>query len=98
MANTSQIELNFLGQKICVKSSADKDLVNEVADLVTQKLTEATKRGQGLAAHQVALLALLDITEEYVMAKRRVMEHRIKIDEKSKELSAWIENELKGGE
>ena len=97
MTTTPQtIEVKLLGQKFVLKSSeCDPDWVREVVDLVSLRLDEAEKRGRGVAAHQVALLALMDLAEEYVKAKKRIFEYQKQVDEKANRLLGLLESELK---
>src|SRR5690242_10243759 len=89
--NTSEVKL--LGQKIVLKSSeADPETVQQVIQLVNNKLGEAENRSKGVVPHQVALLALLDLAEEYVRAKKKTMELKTQLEEKSTRLLNLIES------
>ncbi|MGZ3709962.1 MAG: cell division protein ZapA, partial [Bdellovibrionota bacterium] len=70
------------------------DLVRDVVELVQAKLKDAEKRVKGSAPHQIVLLALLDLAEEYVTARKRTGEFKKKVDEKSQLLLGLIEAEL----
>lgn len=95
-SRTHAVEARLLGQKLVLKTTeADAALVQEVLDLAKGKLDEASVRSKGAAAHQVALLALLDLAEEYLKAKRRTQEHLARVDDKSSQLLKMIEAELK---
>jgi cell division protein ZapA (FtsZ GTPase activity inhibitor) len=95
MKGTHSIEVKLLGQKIVLRTAGDPELVREVVDLVTIKLRESEGRGKSPAPHHVALLALLDLAEEYVKAKRRAADHRQQVDDKSRELLGLLEAEFK---
>jgi cell division protein ZapA (FtsZ GTPase activity inhibitor) len=89
------VEIELLGQKLTVKTESDPRTVKEVVELVQGRLKHAQERTRGAAPHQLALLALLDLAEDYVSAKYKVAEHRKKINEKSSELFNLIDSELK---
>ena len=90
------IEVRLLGQKIVLKSHEDPALVKEVVELASSKLKEAEERSKGgTAAHQITLLALLDLAEAYVQAKKRAEEHQGLVEAKSSELQSLIEAEFK---
>lgn len=89
------VSLEFLGQRISVKSDANPEMVEDVVSIAKLKLTDAEKRARGAAAHQIALLALLDITEEYVKAKKRAVDYRKEVSEKTSQLFGLIEAEIK---
>ena len=87
MNSTGVIEIRLLGQKISLRvNHEDPELVEEVVDLATSLLTEAENKAKGTAAapHQVALVALLNLAEEYVVSKRRVSEHQSEVSKKSR--------------
>jgi cell division protein ZapA (FtsZ GTPase activity inhibitor) len=89
-------EVKLLGQKIVLKSSEmDPEVVRQVIQLVTLKLSESEARSQGAAPHQVALLALLDLAEEYIKAKKRTSDFKQQLDDKSSKLLNLVENEFK---
>jgi hypothetical protein len=90
------VEIRLLGQKIALRSQGDPDLVREVVEVVTRKIGDAERRrGKGSAAHHVALLALLDLAQEHVQARKRAGEHQTRLDLKARELSELIEAEFR---
>ena len=92
-ANT--IELKLAGQKIVLKATgSDADMIREIVDLVSVKIKNAEKRGKTAAAHQIALVALLDLAEEYIRAKRRTSEFKREMNSRSDSLMRILETEL----
>lgn len=88
-AGTS-IELKLLGQRVAFKSAGDPAQTQAIVELVAGKLAEAEARvhrgGKGVLPQQVALLALLELAEDYLQAKQRTEAHLRQIDEKSERL------------
>lgn len=77
------MELDVLGERLRIRASEDMDFVGEVAELVKLRLQEANRRLAGTNnKNRVLLLALLDLAEEYVKSKRRVLNQRSKISAK----------------
>lgn len=85
------VEFEFLDQKIVLKSGEDPELVQEAVRIAEIQIREAHRRSKTAAPYQVALLALLDLAEEYVRAKRRSQKHRRMIEKKSSELLSLVE-------
>jgi cell division protein ZapA (FtsZ GTPase activity inhibitor) len=85
-------EIKLCGQKIVVKSSdSDPELNKEVIELVAERITAAESRFKATKTpHQVVLLALLDLAEEYVRAKRRVSDYRSEIEERSERVASLL--------
>lgn len=91
------IEIPLMGQKIILKTHADPRLAREVTALVLERLAASEKRVKNAnAPHLAALLALFDIAEDYVEAKRKVSEHQSEAIIKMNDLEVWIDSEMKG--
>ena len=89
------IEIPLMGQKIILKTQADPKLVEEVTALVLERLAAAEKRVKNAnAPHLAALLALFDIAEDYVEAKRKIQEHQSELIAKVQQLQSWVDSEL----
>jgi len=94
---SQSIEIKVAGQRIALKSSNDdSEHVQNVQKLVALKIKDAESRcSSSTAPHQVILLALFDLAEEYLKAKKRTGDYKRKLDEKASALVSLIENELK---
>ncbi len=90
-------EIKILGQKIPLKTTEkDETLSNEVIALVSKRLEAAEQRLKSQRnAQNVMLLALLDLAEEYVRAKRRTASYQMEMSEKAAEISDEIQEVLK---
>jgi len=91
---SQNIELEFLGSKITLKTDGDNELVDEVVNLVKTRLEDARMRAKGAAPFQVALLGMLDLAEAYVKAKHGLIEERQEISGKSSQLMEIIQGEI----
>ena len=83
-------EIQLLGQRLVLKSEAEPELARAVVDLVSEKLATAQSRSRRNSPDQVALLALLDMAETHLRAKRRVAEHQKRVEEKSEQLLLFL--------
>jgi cell division protein ZapA (FtsZ GTPase activity inhibitor) len=89
------VEIKLAGQKIVLKASeADPELVREIVELVSVKIKNAEKRGKGNSPHQVALVALLDLAEEYIKAKRRTFAFKREMNDRSENLMKILDSEF----
>jgi hypothetical protein len=91
---TTPIELDFLGQRIALKSESDPQIIREAVEIAQLKIQDAARRGRTAPPHQVALLALLDLAEEYARAKKRAGDHRDDLTRKSTQLIEMIDSAL----
>jgi cell division protein ZapA (FtsZ GTPase activity inhibitor) len=90
------IEIPLMGQKVVLKTQADPKLVEEVTALVLERLAASEKRVKNAnAPHLAALLALFDVTEDYVEAKRKISEHQEELVAKVNQLQSWVDSALK---
>ena len=95
-AKNHVIEIALMGQKIILKTQADPKLVEEVTALVLERLSASEKRVKNAnAPHLAALLALFDVTEDYVEAKRKISDHQSELQHKVQQLQSWVDSALK---
>ena len=95
-ANQSHpVQIRIKGQTIALKTTGDAEFVREVIDLVSQRIEVAEKRTKATAPHHIAVLALLDLAEEYVQAKRRTKTHIKSLEKQTGDLFSLIEAEIK---
>ena len=72
---TQTIEIRVLGQKTVLRAAdGDPERVKAVAEMVSRLIRSAEKRAPKgtIAPHQVLLLALMDLGEEYLSSRDRV--------------------------
>lgn len=79
-------EIEFLGQKLTLKTGSDPETVQEAVELARDRIQDAQRRTKGAAPHQIALIALLDLSEEYIRARRRTQEYKSEITRRSSAL------------
>lgn len=70
-----QIEIKVMGQKFMVRSDSNEDYINEVATFVDQKMSEVVKNSKAVASLNVAILAAMNIADEY-MKYKQAKEHQ----------------------
>lgn len=88
-------DIRLCGQKIPLKArETDPALTREVIELVSSKIKTAEKRAKSAAPHLVALLALMDIAEEYINAKHRTAAFKREMNDRSDTLMRLLESEL----
>jgi cell division protein ZapA (FtsZ GTPase activity inhibitor) len=89
MKNQS-VEINLLGQKTVLKTSGDPEEIREVVDLVSAKIKRAEERSKGQVPHHIALLALLELGEEYIQARKRFGNQKKKMEETTREIVKFM--------
>lgn len=81
------VEVNILEQKIFVKSEDGEEYVKMVVDYLNSKIEEVKKNSKAVSTLNVALLAAMNITDDYFEAKERV----VKLEGRAMELSKLID-------
>ncbi|MGK5090032.1 cell division protein ZapA [Bdellovibrionota bacterium FG-2] len=85
-------EIRIAGQKVPLKATGlDPELARETIDLVARKIAVIELRARNLSPHHIAVLALVDLAEEYVKSKQRTVEFKQQVEEKISRLSVLLE-------
>ena len=96
-AKSQTIDLKILGSKISLRTSeTDPERIQQIVTLVSGRLKDVEKRApSGIAPHQLILLALLDLAEDYLNAKNKTSDFKKTVEARSTELLNLLEAELK---
>ena len=86
-------EVVLLGKKFKLKSTHDDDYLAELAAYVTAQVGEVQRRGGTVSTLDAALLAALNIADEYHRLKREAEERLAAIGEKTQALLTALEEE-----
>lgn len=65
-----QVEIKVLGQKFVVRSDSTEEYIHEVASFVDQKMNEVMNGAQTVSSLNVAILAAMNIADEFLKYKR----------------------------
>jgi cell division protein ZapA len=87
-------EISIMGQKFMVKSDSNDDYVGEVADFVDKKITEVMENTQSVASLNVAILAAMNIADEYFKYQRDRDSRLGTVETKVKDLIELIDLQL----
>jgi cell division protein ZapA len=88
------IEVTIMGQKFMVKSESGDDYVIEIAKYVDRKINEVIQSTKAVASVNVALLAAMNIADEF-RKYRNDKEGRIdKVEKKVKDMIELVDLQL----
>ncbi len=88
------VTIELLGQEYTLRTSAEEDQVRAAADLIRHKMEEYRSATRTNVKLNVALLTALDIANEYLRLKDSETSLRRKVEARSRELIAAIEDRL----
>lgn len=81
-------EIAIMGQKFMVKSESNDDYVRRIAGFVDQKINEVMQSTKSVASLNVAILAAMNIADEYFKFK---IDRDDRIDKAEKKIKDMIE-------
>ncbi|MCB1215015.1 MAG: cell division protein ZapA, partial [Deltaproteobacteria bacterium] len=90
MANKKTFEIVLDKQSFRLKSEEDEKHVKQVAEYVNRQIFDIKKKTQSVSSHHVALLAALNIADEYFKLKEELKSKKVKAKAKIKEIKHLI--------
>lgn len=87
-------EISIMGQKLWVKSDSNEEYVRQVAGYVDQKINEVIQNTKSVASLSAAILAAMNIADEYLKYRRERAERSSTAEKKIKDLIELIDIQL----
>ncbi len=87
------VDVEIMGQKLVLRSDAEEGYVRRVAGYVDDKMQEVIKGTQSVGKGNVAVLAALNIADDYHRLKERYDEMLKRMDHWSKRLAITLTKE-----
>jgi cell division protein ZapA len=87
------LDVEILGQKFTITSDAEEEYMLKVAGYVDGKMQELMRSSKPVAKSNVAMLAALNIADEYHRLKHTHEEVLNRLDQLSKRLSTTLSEE-----
>ena len=87
-------EISIMGQKFMVKSDSNDDYVLRIAGFVDQKINEVMQSTKSVASLNVAILAAMNIADEYFKFKRDRDDRIEKAEKKIKDMIELVDLQL----
>jgi len=86
-----QIEIKVMGQKFVIRSESSEDYVNQVATFVDQKMNDVVKNSKSVASLNVAILAAMNIADEYLKYRMNKERQHTQVEKKIKDVIELID-------
>ncbi len=80
-----------MGQKFVVRSESSEEYINEVAQYVDQKMNEVVKSSNAVASLNVAILAAMNIADEFMKYKMQKEKQWSSAEKKIKDVIELID-------
>lgn len=82
-------EVTVMGQKLQIRSDSEESYVEEVAGFVDKKIKDVLSRTKSVASTQVAILAAMNIADEFLKYK---LKNKGKYEAVAKKIEQVIEH------
>jgi cell division protein ZapA len=96
MGKERLVEIKVFGQTYTVKSDAEEDHIQEVAQYVNEKIEDVLKKTKSISSLNVAILTALNLADDLLKEKERRAALLRAIERKSKELTEKIDLRISG--
>ena len=88
------VEVTILGRKISLKSDGNEEFIREIVEFVNGKIAEVLENSPGLTDTNVAILAGLNIADDYFEALEKHKSTYSKIERRCDELLNFIDSKV----
>ena len=85
-------EVEIAGVPLRLKSSHDEQTVQELVDLVDSKVRESLKASKTGSIQNAAILAALNLAEEYLLLKRRTKSELNSLETRAQKVLSELES------
>lgn len=92
------VEIKVFGQVYTVKTDAQEDHIQKVAQYVNEKMDEVTKNTKSVSSLNVAILTALNIADDLISEKAKRLALVEEVERKSKDLAEKINMNINGKE
>jgi len=96
MGKERLVEIKVFGQTYTVKTDAEEDYIQEVAQYVNEKMDEVLKKTKSVSTLNVAILTALNIADDLLKEREKRIALLQEIEAKSKDLVEKIDIKIGG--
>ena len=98
MGNERLVEIKVFGQVYTVKTDADEEHIQRVAQYVNEKMDEVVKNTKSVSSLNVAILTALNIADDLIKERTKRLALLQEVEQKSKDLVEKINMNINGKE
>jgi cell division protein ZapA len=91
-----QFRVDILGEGFDIKTDAPEEFVLEIAKFVDEKMREAVSEGRSPSREKAAILAAMNIAEDYFKEKETSVNTKKEVEERSERLLNFIHAKMDG--
>ena len=88
------VEVSIMGQKFMVRSDSNEDYILEISKFVDEKVNEVIQTTKSVPSTNVALLAAMNIADEFMKYRQVKKTAAEKVEKKIKDMIELIDLQL----
>ena len=92
--NKNRVRVNIYGEEYTVRADGDEEYIREVAGYVDRKMRQIADKVPNKSPARIAILAALNITDEYLAEKRKQEEGQSDIEERASSIITLLDEKL----
>ena len=90
----NRVRVNIYGEEYTIRSDGDLDYIREVAEYVDRKMREISEKTANRSPSRVAILAALNIADEYFVEKNREKQDLSVIEKRTSDFLTMLDDTL----
>jgi cell division protein ZapA len=90
----NRVRVNIYGEEYTIRSDGDLEYIREVAEYVDRKMREISEKTANKSPSRVAILAALNIADEYFVEKNREKQDLSVIEKRTSDFLTMLDDTL----
>lgn len=90
----NRVRVNIYGEEYTIRSEGDEEYIRQVAGYVDRKMREIAEKAPNKSHARVAILAALNITDEYFAERSKEKEGLLNLEERASSIISLLDEKL----
>lgn len=90
----NRVRVNIYGEEYTIRSDGDEDYIREVSGYVDRKMREIAEKTSNKSPSRVAILAALNITDEFLKEKRKDNHDISALEKRASDMITMLDDKL----
>jgi len=86
--------VEIMGQKFNIKSTESQEYIDKIIAYISEKMRQIAKHQKTMSLHDVAILALLNVTDELFKHQSEVGEYKERVVHKAQNIIRMIDAQV----
>jgi len=90
----NRVRVNIYGEEYTIRSDGDEEYIREVSGYVDRKMREIAEKTSNKSPSRVAILAALNITDEFLKEKRKGNQDISTFEKRASDIITMLDDKL----